>query len=86
NEYSLHHGLVADKQAKMAEESEMTQEDIIAEGRAYEAAYKGDINSGAVLLGQSIGIIREMKKVKHIVEEIVQDAEKRLKKAASYIK
>ena len=86
NEYSLHHGLVADKQAKMAEEKEMTQEDIVAEGKAYEAAYTGDINSGAVLLGQSIGLIEKMKKVNTIVEEIVQDAEKRLKIAAGYIK
>lgn len=86
NEYSLHHGLVTDKQQKMAEEAQMNQEDIIAEGKAYEAAYTGDINSGAVLLGQSIGIIQQVKKVRNIIEEIVQDAEKRLKTAAGYIK
>jgi len=86
NEYSLHHGLVTDKEAKMAEEAEMTQEDIVTEGKAYEAAYTGDINSGAVLLGQSIGLIKKMKKVSDIVEEIVQDAEKRLRTAAGYIK
>ncbi|MHA1242326.1 MAG: hypothetical protein ACTSQU_16320, partial [Promethearchaeota archaeon] len=86
NEYSLHHGLVSDKEAKMAEEAEMSQQDIIKEGKAYEAAYTGDINSGAVLLGQSIGLIDDLKSVKVIVDEIVQDAEKRLKIAAGYIK
>ncbi|MFX0034344.1 MAG: NAD(P)H-dependent flavin oxidoreductase [Candidatus Hermodarchaeota archaeon] len=86
NEYSLHHGLVSDKEAKMAEEAAMTQEDIIAEGKAYEAAYTGDINSGAVLLGQSIGIIKSVETVKKIVEDIVQDAEKSLRKAHSFIK
>jgi len=86
NEYSLHHGLVADKEEKIAEEAAMTQEDIIAEGKAYEAAYTGDINSGAVLLGQSIGIIKSLESVKFIVENIVQDAETRLKKAHSFIK
>jgi enoyl-[acyl-carrier protein] reductase II len=86
NEYSLHHGLVTDKQAKMAEEAQMSQQDIIAEGKAYEAAYTGDTNSGAVLLGQSIGIIQQVKKVKNIVEGLVEDAEKRLKTAAGYIK
>ncbi|MFX0060452.1 MAG: NAD(P)H-dependent flavin oxidoreductase [Candidatus Heimdallarchaeota archaeon] len=86
NEYSLHHGLVADKDAKMAEEAAMTQEDIIAEGKAYEAAYTGDINSGAVLLGQSIGIINSLESVKKIIEDIVQDAEKRLKNAYGLIK
>ena len=86
NEYSLHHGLVADKEAKMAEEATMTQEDIITEGKAYEAAYKGDINSGAVLVGQSIGVIKSLESVNNIVEDIVQDAEKRLKSAYSLIK
>ena len=86
NEYSLHHGLVADKEAKMAEEATMTQEDIITEGKAYEAAYKGDINSGAVLVGQSIGVIKSLESVNIIVEDIVQDAEKRLKSAYSLIK
>ena len=86
NDYSLHHGLVADKEEKMAEEAKFTMQDIIAEGKAYEAAYTGDINSGAVLLGQSIGIINSLKSVKAIIEEIVGDAEKRLKTASSLIK
>ena len=86
NEYSSHHGLVSDKEAKMAEEAGMTQEDIIKEGKAYEASYTGDINSGAVLLGQSIGLINGLKKVKDIVEEVVSEAENRLKKAANFIK
>jgi len=86
NEYSLHHGLVADKESKMAEESEMSQADIVKEGRAYEAAYKGDTNSGAVLLGQSIGIIQSLESAKKIVDEIVSDAEKRLKNAYAFLK
>ncbi len=86
NEYALHHGLVADKEAKIAQEVAMSQEDIIAEGKAYEAAYTGDTNSGAVLLGQSIGIIKSLENVKKIVEEIVSDAEQRLKSAHSLIK
>jgi len=79
-------GLVSDKEAKMAEEAEMSMEDIIEEGRKYEAAYLGDINTGAVLLGQSIGVINSLKSVKKIVEEIVEDAEKRIKSAYGYLK
>ncbi|MFX0074687.1 MAG: NAD(P)H-dependent flavin oxidoreductase [Candidatus Hermodarchaeota archaeon] len=86
NEYSLHHGLVADKEEKIAQEAAMTQEDIIAEGKAYEAAYKGDIKSGAVLLGQSIGVIKSLESVNKIIDDIVQDAEKRLKHAYSFVK
>jgi len=86
NEYSLHHGLVADKESKMAEEADMSQADIVKEGRAYEAAYKGDTNSGAVLLGQSIGIIKSLESAKKIVDEIVGDAEKRLRNAYGFLK
>jgi len=86
NEYSLHHGLVADKESKMAEEKEMSIEDIITEGKAYEAAYTGDVNSGAVLLGQSIGVIASLENVKKIVDDIVGDAEKRLKNAYGFLK
>jgi len=86
NESEFHHGLVSDKEAKMAEEAEMSMEDIIEEGRKYEAAYLGDINTGAVLLGQSIGVINSLKSVKKIVEEIIEDAEKRLKNAYGYLK
>ena len=86
NEYSLHHGLVADKESKMAEEKEMSIEDIVTEGKAYEAAYLGDVNSGAVLLGQSIGVIASLENVKKIVDDIVGDAEKRLKKAYGFLK
>jgi len=86
NEYSLHHGLVADKEEKMAKESQMSVKDQIAEGKAYEAAYLGDINSGAVLLGQSIGTIASLENVKKIVDDIIGDAEKRLRNAYGFLK
>ncbi|MHA2007570.1 MAG: NAD(P)H-dependent flavin oxidoreductase [Promethearchaeota archaeon] len=86
NEYSIHHGLVADKEAKMAEEAVMSQEDLITDGKAYEAAYKGDVTSGAVLLGQSIGAIHSLENVKKIVDDVVGDAEKRLRNAYGFLK
>lgn len=86
NEFALHKDLVSDKSEKIAQESKMTAEDIIEEGKKYELAYRGNINDGAVLLGQSIGIINTIESAKKIIEEIVQDAEKRLKKAYTLIK
>jgi len=70
----------------MAEEAGFTMEDLIETGKKYEAAYNGDITSGAVLLGQSIGIINAVKKVPDIIEEVVADAEKRIKTLSSYVK
>ncbi|MBY8985714.1 MAG: nitronate monooxygenase [Candidatus Lokiarchaeota archaeon] len=86
NEYSLHHGLVADKESKMAEEAAMSEQDFIKEGMAYEAAYKGDTTSGAVLLGQSIGVIKSLENVKTIIDDVVDVAEKRLKNAYGFLK
>jgi len=64
----------------------MSVKDQIAEGKAYEAAYLGDINSGAVLLGQSIGTIASLENVNKIVDDIIGDAEKRLRNAYGFLK
>jgi NAD(P)H-dependent flavin oxidoreductase YrpB (nitropropane dioxygenase family) len=93
NEYSLHHGLVADKEAKIAEEQavrNMSREDMIKEfiatSNAYLAAYRGDVSSGAVLLGQSIGVINKIEGVSKIINDMVSEAESLLKNAAGSIK
>ena len=93
NEYSLHHASVGSKEELMAQEEalrKLSPEDYTKEllkiADAYLAAYKGDVKSGAVLLGQSIGIINSIEKVSDIINQIVSDAEKLLNKAAGYIK
>ncbi len=86
NEYALHHGLVASKEEKMAEEKGITIEDMIEDGKKYELAYNGNITDGAVLLGQSIGVINSIESVSDIINTIVSDAEKYIKKASSVLK
>ena len=93
NEYSLHHGLVEDKQAKIAEEQKLTKmsredliKEFIASANAYLAAYRGDVKSGAVLLGQSIGVIDSIESVSDIIDDIVSEAEKLIKNVAANIK
>jgi NAD(P)H-dependent flavin oxidoreductase YrpB (nitropropane dioxygenase family) len=83
NKYSLHHGLVASKEEKMAEESGLTMEKLLEVNEKYELAYKGNIEDGAVLLGQSIGIINALEDVPVIMDDIISSAEKYVKKAAS---
>ena len=85
NNYSLHHGLVANKEEKMAEESGFTLDDLMEDQKHYEMIYEGDIKEGAVLLGQSIGIIDSIKPVKKIIESIVADAEVLLKKTPTLV-
>ncbi len=81
NNYSAHHGLVASKEEKMAEEKGMSLQKLLEDGKYYEMIYDGNIADGAVLLGQSIGIINSVEKVSDIVNNIVSNAEKRLKSA-----
>jgi len=83
NKYSLHHGLVASKEEKMAEESALTIEKLMEVNEKYELAYRGNIEDGAVLLGQSIGIINSLEDVSVIMDDIITSAEKYIKKAAS---
>ncbi len=86
NNYSLHHGLVGSKKEKIAEEKAMDLEAMREANKAYEIVYDGDTNDGAVLLGQSIGIINRVEKVSDIVNSVVSDAENLLKNGASLVK
>ena len=86
NEYSLHHDLVASKEEKMAQEAELSIEQLLEDGKKYELAYFGNIQDGAVLLGQSIGIINSIESVSDIIESVIKDAEKYIKRASNLVK
>jgi enoyl-[acyl-carrier protein] reductase II len=87
NNYTAHHGLVASREEKIAEEQEKDIQMLIDEVVAYEIVYtEGDIFDGAVPLGQSIGAINSIESVPIIIDEIVSTAEKLLNSAASKIK
>ena len=85
NNYSKSHGMVADKAEKMAEEGDMSLDDLIADQKHYEMIYDGNVLDGAVLLGQSIGLIDSIDGVKDIVDTVIADAEKNLKRATALI-
>jgi len=85
NNYSEHHGLVASKEEKMAEEKGLTLARLLEDGKYYEMLYDGNITDGAVLLGQSIGAINSVDSVSDIIDSIISGAEKCIKKAASFI-
>jgi enoyl-[acyl-carrier protein] reductase II len=86
NEYSLHHGLVGSKEEKIAQEQAVSLEQAKKDAMAYVLVYQGNTTDGAVLLGQSIGVINNIKPVKEVIDTTIEDAEKYLKKANAYIK
>ncbi len=58
---------------------------VMEDQKHYEMIYEGKIEEGAVLLGQSIGVINTIDSVQEIIDKIVKEAEKRLREANSYI-
>lgn len=85
NKYSLDHGVVTSKEEKMALEAQLTPQKALEDQKHYEMTYEGNIDDGAVLLGQSIGIIKSIESVKDIMDNIVRTAEKSLIKASKMV-
>lgn len=84
NKFSETHNLVSDKEAKISEEKFIS--DVVKEVNRLEMSYKGNVEEGAVLLGQSIGLIDNIESVSDIISSIVYDAEKCLTNAYNKIK
>ena len=82
NKYSLDHDVVKSKEEKMALEAQITPKRVMEDQKHYEMTYEGNIDDGAVLLGQSIGLISSINSVQDIINNIVSDAEKRLKEVS----
>ena len=85
NEYAFQHGPVASKEEKMAQEVAFDIDEIAKTIKAYEMAYEGNIADGAVLLGQSIGLIDKIENTSDIIENVIRDAETALKNASGFI-
>ena len=74
NEYALSHPAPQTKEDMIAYEKSITPEMLARDAGAYDRVYKGDVTTGAVLLGQSIGIINKIEDVNDIIERVMKDA------------
>lgn len=86
NKYALEHPAPTSKEAMIAYERSITPEQAAKDLGAYDRVYNGDTETGAVLLGQSIGIIDSIKDVNDIIETIIKDAEKVIRKNFTLLK
>ncbi|NVM44162.1 MAG: nitronate monooxygenase [Candidatus Lokiarchaeota archaeon] len=86
NEYALAHPAPSTKEEMIAYEKSITPEMAERDAGAYDRVYNGDITTGAVLLGQSIGIINSIDSVNDIIERIIKGAEVAIKKNYSSLK
>jgi len=86
NKYALSHPAPSSKEEMMAYENSISPEQRAKDMGAYDRVYKGDIETGAVLLGQSIGVIDSIDDVNDIMERTIKNAETAIRKNSSMLK
>ncbi|MFW9987326.1 MAG: NAD(P)H-dependent flavin oxidoreductase [Candidatus Odinarchaeota archaeon] len=86
NKYALAHPAPSSKEEMIAYEQSIPPEVKALDSGAYDRVYNGDTETGAVLLGQSIGIINSIDDVSEIIERIMKEAESAIKNSYSMIK
>jgi enoyl-[acyl-carrier protein] reductase II len=87
NKYSLEHGALISKNDKIAQEMEYEMDEFLEDLHKYEIVYtEGDVENGAVPVGQSCGLIDSIMDVDDIVSGFSKQAEKMLKNTCSKIK
>jgi len=86
NEYALTHPAPSSKEEMIAYEQSITPEQRVHDLGSYDRVYDGDIDTGAVLLGQSIGIIDSIDDITDIIETIMKEAENTIRSNYSNLK
>jgi enoyl-[acyl-carrier protein] reductase II len=86
NEYALAHPAPQTKEDMIAYEKSLTPEVLARDAGAYDRVYSGDVTTGAVLLGQSIGIINSIDNVDDIIERVMKGAEAAIRRNSSSLK
>ncbi len=86
NEYALSHPAPSSKEEMIAYENSISPEQRVKDMGAYDRVYNGDISTGAVLLGQSIGIIDSIDDVNDIIERIIKKATDVIRKNNTLLK
>jgi len=85
NKYSLSHNRVLTKEEKKTQENGFGIEELNEEIAIHELIYRGDVDNGVILVGQSIGLIDSEEDVDDIISTYSSQAEELLKKAVSKI-
>jgi len=86
NKFCLEHGRVVSKTEKLAQEAAFSVDEYLEELRKYEIVYtEGDVENGAVPVGQTVGLINSYMDVDDIVAGFTKEAEKILKNLCTTI-
>lgn len=97
NEYSMAHTNILTKADKMAQEKgrgtagvggvdlEKMSKDFADDMKRYDLVYEGDVENGAVLVGQTVGGISSLMTVKEVMDSIVKEASEILLSGAKFV-
>jgi len=90
NKYALSHSKILSKEEKLKQESEIGTKDdmtqrLMDDMKRYDLVYEGDVENGAVLVGQTVGGINSLKSVAEIVADIEKEAIATIKRLNSII-
>ncbi|MHA1784887.1 MAG: NAD(P)H-dependent flavin oxidoreductase [Candidatus Helarchaeota archaeon] len=91
NEYALSHGRMLSKEEKIKQEKELGTKDdmtkqLMDDMIRYDLVYEGDIEHGAVLVGQTVGGINELKPVAQIIADIEKEAMETINGLQNFVK
>ncbi len=86
NKYCLEHGKVISKEEKISQEMAYEMDEYLEDLHRYEIVYtEGDIDNGAIPVGQTCGLIDAIMDVDDIISGFTKKAEELLKKICSNI-
>ncbi|MHA1439845.1 MAG: NAD(P)H-dependent flavin oxidoreductase [Promethearchaeota archaeon] len=86
NKYCLEHGHILSKEEKIAQELAYNIDEYLEDLHKYEIVYtEGDVENGAIPVGQSCGIIEGLMDVDDIISGFTKKAEEILKTACSKV-
>jgi len=86
NKYCIEHGKVISKNEKIEQELAYSMDEYLEDLMHYEIVYtKGDVENGAIPVGQTVGLIDSMMDVDEILSSFTKEAEKILKNLCSSI-
>ena len=87
NEYAIHHPLNMSKEERKAHEKAAggTAESLMDDMKAYDLIYKGDIENGAVLVGQTVAMIHDLPTCKEVVDRTMKEAEEVITGLQKYV-
>ncbi|MBD3194801.1 MAG: hypothetical protein GF317_07090 [Candidatus Lokiarchaeota archaeon] len=85
NKYAIEHGTILSKEEKVSQEAGFTVEELEEEMERYELIYRGDVENGAILAGQTVGLVDKPLEVDDLISGFTKKAEELLKKSVSKI-